>query len=286
MEISQKTIEKLRTLINEKTEYRSGPKLVSFFNDLGFNDVYSQGFPSRWMYTDEKLNTINGTADLEKCIKKLFAPMNYINRIDELDKYIEDFNQYLVFDKWQVDRDNEKITFKRKNEVALKSSGNKESISENEFLKHEFKKVNIKQIGLDSTINNILTLRLKEIKNCINSNSPLAVIFLCGSTLEGLLLGVASQHPSEFNKSKSAPKDRDKKVKRFAEWTLNNLIDVACEVGFLKEDVKKYSHTLRDFRNYIHPYQQLVSHFNPDEHTAKISWQVLKTAIHQIGNRK
>lgn len=30
MIISQKTIEKLRTLINEETEYRSGPKLVAF----------------------------------------------------------------------------------------------------------------------------------------------------------------------------------------------------------------------------------------------------------------
>jgi hypothetical protein len=286
MEISQKTIEKLRNLINEETEYRSGPKLVEFFNDLGFKDTYGQGFPSRWKFTDEKLNAINGTADLDKCIKKLFAPINYINRIDELDKYIDDFNQYLAFDKWQVVRDNDKITFKRKDKVELKSSGKKEPISEDEFLKHEFKNVNIDAIGLDSAINNILNLRLKEIEICINSNSPLAVIFLCGSTLEGLLLGVASKYPADFNKSKAAPKDKDKKVMKLPEWTLNNLIDVACDVGFLKEDVKKYSHTLRDFRNYIHPYQQLSSRFNPDEHTAKISWQVLKTAIHQIGRKK
>jgi hypothetical protein len=42
----------------------------------------------------------------------------------------------------------------------------------------------------------------------------------------------------------------------------------------------------KDFRNYIHPYQQLGSQFNPDKQTSKISWQVLKTAIHQIGNMK
>lgn len=286
MEISQKTLEKLRTLINEETEYRSGPKLIAFFNDLGFSDVYGQGFPSRWMFTDEKLSKINGTADLDKCIKKLFAPINYINHINELDNFIEDFNQYLAFDKWQVVRDNDKITFKRKDKVELKSSGNKEKINEDEFLKYEFKDVNIGKIGLDSAITDILNLRLKEIANCINSNSPLAVIFLCGSTLEGLLLGVSTKYPSEFNKAKSAPKDKENKVKKLYDWTLNNLIDVACEIGFLKEDVKKYSHTLRDFRNYIHPYQQLISRFNPDEHTAKISWQVLKTAIHQIGNKK
>ena len=75
MQISQKTIEKLRTIINEDTEYRSGPQLVTFFNDLGFNDSYGQGFPSRWMYTEEKIKAINGTAELDKCIKNIFAPI-------------------------------------------------------------------------------------------------------------------------------------------------------------------------------------------------------------------
>lgn len=70
MILSEKTLEKLRVLINEDTEYRSGPKLVQFFNDLGFQDTYGQGFPSRWMYTDEKLNVINGSPQLDRCIKK------------------------------------------------------------------------------------------------------------------------------------------------------------------------------------------------------------------------
>jgi hypothetical protein len=286
MQISQKTIEKLRTLINEETEYRSGPQLVTFFNDLGFNDSYGQGFPSRWMYTEEKIKAINGTAELDKCIKNIFAPINYISRVDELDAFITDFNQYLAFDKWQVIRDNDTITFKRKDKVELKKPTNNANVSEDEFLKHDFKDVNIDAIGLDNGISDVIKLRLKEIENCINYDSPLAVIFLCGSTLEGLLLGIATKHPSDFNKAKSAPKDKEKKVKKLHDWTLNSFIDVSCELGFLKEDVKKYSHTLKDFRNYIHPYQQLGSRFNPDKQTAKISWQVLKTAIHQIGNKK
>ena len=67
---------------------------------------------------------------------------------------------------------------------------------------------------------------------------------------------------------------------------LSNFIDVAYELGLLAEDVKKFSHTLRDFRNYIHPYQQMSSRFNPDKHTAKISWQVLKAALFQLSKNK
>ena len=50
----------------------------------------------------------------------------------------------------------------------------------------------------------------------------------------------------------------------------------------MKEDVKKFSHALRDFRNYIHPYQQMSIGFQPDEHTARICFQVLKAALYQI----
>jgi hypothetical protein len=116
--------------------------------------------------------------------------------------------------------------------------------------------------------------------------SSLSVIFLCGSTLEGLLLNTALKYPSDYNQSKSSPKDKEGKVKYFTDWNLNNFIDVSYELGFIKEDVKKFSHALRDFRNYIHPYEQMASKFNPDKHTAIICFQVLRAAIYQLGSIK
>jgi len=286
MQLKPKTLEKLRLLINEETEYRSGPKLVSFFNGLGFNDSYSQVFPPRWLYTDEKLTKINGTADMDKCIRKLFSPICYLDRIDELDSFIDEFNKYLAFDKWQVIRNNDEINFSKKNKVEIKPTPKTEEINEAEFMRYEFNDIDIDKIGLSSGISNIIKLRLDEIEKCIRCDSPLAVIFLCGSTLEGMLLDLTTNNIFEFNKARGAPIDKDGKVKKIHKWTLNNLIDVAYELGFIKEDAKKFSHNLRDFRNYIHPYQQLRSDFNPDQHTAKISWQVLKAVIYQIGNNK
>jgi hypothetical protein len=35
--------------------------------------------------------------------------------------------------------------------------------------------------------------------------------------------------------------------------------------------------------NHIHPFQQMNSGFSPRQHTAKICLQVLKVAIHKIG---
>jgi hypothetical protein len=284
MILQSKSLEKLRLLINEETQYRSGPQLVQFFNELGFNDSYGQGFPSRWAYTDEKLAKINSTPELDKCIKNLLSPVNFISRIGELDNFIKDFNQYLAFDKWKIIRNGAEITFTKLDRIDIDEKA--PAPNEDDFLKREFQEVPIESIGLDGTITEIIKLRVDEIEKCLSANTPLSVIFLAGSTLEGVLLGIALKYPKEFNQSKSSPRDKDGKVKQYPDWTLSNFIDVAYEVGLIAEDVKKFSHSLRDFRNYIHPYQQMSSRFNPDKHTATISWQVLKAALFQLSKNK
>lgn len=284
MILQDKSLEKLRLLINEETEYRSGRKLVSFFNDLGFNDSYGKGFPSRWVYTDEKLTQINGTPELDKCIKKLFAPVNFIGRFTKLDNFLKEFNQFLAFDKWKVMRNEAEITFAKADKINFDDSLS--GIKEDEFLKKEFSEISLERIGLDGIVTETLKLRFEEIKKCLTAEAPLAVLFLAGSTLEGILLGIALKHPKEFNQSKSSPKDIEGKVKQFQDWTLSNYIDVAYDVGLLMKDVRKFSHSLRDFRNYIHPYAQVSSGFNPDKHTATICWQVLKAAIYQLTENK
>ena len=268
MIINAKTTEKLRDLINEETEYRSGPKLVAFFNNLGFRDSYGQGFPSRWKYTQERLEKINGKPELDKCIKILFHPSNFIGKISELDRHILDFNQYLSFDKWEVIRNEAEISFRKVEKVKLHDD--RIELIEDHFLEREFHDISIEELGLESIILETLIARIEEIKSCFKAEAHLAVIFLAGSTLEGILLGIATKRPKAFNQAKAAPIDKEGKIKKFPNWTLSNLIDVSNEIKLIGDDVKKFSHALREFRNYIHPYQQVTSGFTPDNHTAKI----------------
>lgn len=281
MILNDTTLESLRNFINEKTVYRSGPELVKFFNSLGFNDTYHSGFPSRWQYTDEKLRKINGTPKIEKCIQMVFAPQNFIGDYKRLDQLINEFNQYLAFDDWKVLRDGKDIKFTEADQIDFTYPS--ELDNEKLFLEKEFGEIHLEKLGLDNDITNILLLRIEEIKNCMTAHAPLAAIILLGSVLEGILLGIAKQMPKQFNQSNSAPKNATSNaVKRFQEWSLANFIDVAYDLELINEDVKRYSQGLRDFRNYIHPDVQLISKFNPDDETAKISFQVLKAAISQL----
>ena len=283
MIISSKTSEKLRDLINEETEYRSGPNLVKFFNALGFNHSYGQNFPSRGKFTDDCLERMNGTPQLDKCIKEVFNPVNFISRVAELDRCIVDFNQYLAFDKWRVVRNGAEITFNKLHKVELKEDSLKSSsLSESDFLSREFSGFNISDLGLDLNVTDVLNKRVDEIEKTYNSAAYLSTILIAGSTLEGVFLGLASSYPRAFNTVKSSPKGRDGKVQPFHDWNLAAFIDVAKDLELIQLDTHKFSHILRDFRNYIHPYQQMSSGFTPREHTAKICLQVLKAAIAEI----
>lgn len=155
-----------------------------------------------------------------------------------------------------------------------------------EFLKKDFGPLSLYRIPSAGPLVPILEDRLAEAIRCHDANAPLAVIFHCGSILEGLLLGVASANPQQFNQAAGSPKDKSGSVRPFHDWKLANFIDVACELNYLKLDVQKFGHALREFRNYIHPYEQLSSRFSPDKHTADICLQVLKAAIASLSRQR
>lgn len=156
-----------------------------------------------------------------------------------------------------------------------------------DFLNHEFTIPNVQKLPIEAQAIPIIESRLVEARQVLGAGAYLSVIFLCGSVLEAVLLGAAQKEPARFNRAVASPRAADGSVKRFHEWTLAQFIDVACEIDVLKVDVKKFSHGLRDFRNYIHPYEQMASGFSPDEHTAKLCFQALKAALASVaGERK
>lgn len=172
------------------------------------------------------------------------------------------------------------------NRLSGVSISTKSSQLADDFLHHEFTIPSIKSLPIEVQAIPIVEKRLAEARVALGAGAYLSVIFLCGSVLEAVLLGAAQKEPARFNKAVASPESSDNSVKRFHEWSLAQFIDVSCEVGLLKPDVKKFSHGLRDFRNYIHPYEQMVSGFTPDEHTAKVCFQVLKAALANVAGER
>ncbi|MEO5331707.1 MAG: hypothetical protein H7839_06755 [Magnetococcus sp. YQC-5] len=147
------------------------------------------------------------------------------------------------------------------------------------FLKREFTFPDVNKLPVEAVVVSIIQSRLNEAQVALQAGAHLSVIFLCGSVLEAVLLGSAQKEPARFNQSTASPKNKEGKAKQLNEWSLAQFIDVASDIGLITPDVQKFSHGLRGFRNYIHPYEQMQSGFNPNADTAKICLQVLKAAL-------
>ncbi len=104
-----------------------------------------------------------------------------------------------------------------------------------------------------------------------------------GSVLEALILARALLSPETAFRARKAPKKSEKSV-AIQDWTLNQLVNVAVEVGWLKTDRGKFSHALRESRNVVHPWVEVSTRANFDEATCKTSWEVLKASVDDLIN--
>lgn len=146
------------------------------------------------------------------------------------------------------------------------------------FLNKDLGAVDLTALPKELTAQQVIAARLDEIDRALDAGAPLAVIFLVGSTLEGLLADLSLAHASIFTSAAAAPRVKGI-VKPLNAWTLSELITVSHTLGLLGEDVAKHADQVRNFRNYIHPRQQLKENFEPRIETARIAQQVLRATL-------
>lgn len=86
--------------------YRSGPKLVAYFNKLGFREVYGQGFPSRATFAKEKVAELNGKPKLKDALRELLDPRLWLEVSNgTVEGCAEQVNEILRYDGYEVVRD-------------------------------------------------------------------------------------------------------------------------------------------------------------------------------------
>ena len=266
--------------------HRSSSYLTRFFRGIGINATHD-GSTRKWWALGvlEQLPP----SDLEKVILRLVDLREYGGDQEKLRLAMRSMNGILAIENLRVGFDGAAPELRRTSGIQLDEKElekNAAAPDEAAFLGRRFsEELRIEELELDSTITSFLQARVDEVQACPKEKVSLGTIILLGSTLEGLLLAVGQQHPKAFMSSAAAPKDRSGKTKQLHEWTLSELINVARALDLLDVDVSKFSHVLRDFRNYIHPYEQMAQGFSPDQHTVDICWQVFRAAYSQLRAR-
>jgi hypothetical protein len=266
--------------------YRTGSQLTRFFQGIGI-DASHDGSTRKWWVLETLQRLPPG--EIEKVILRLADPREYGGDNEKLRLAVRTANGILAIENLAVAFDGATPELRRTAGIQLDAEELAKAApapDEDSFLERRFAEdLRIDELGLDVVITGFLQDRVDEAQACPRDKVSLGTIILLGSTLEGLLLAVSLQYPKAFMSSSAAPKDRSGKTKQLHEWTLSELINVAQNLGVLDVDVGKFSHVLRDFRNYIHPYQQMSEKFRPDQHTVDICWQVFRAAYSQLKAR-
>lgn len=108
MKLAVSTIKALGKVITGDgniSPYRSGPQLVTFFNEYGGDTIYGGGFPSRWKFVEDELIRLNSSEPIRKIIEEIVNPAHYIDTEYDVRAVVEYLNKYLVYDKLRLIED-------------------------------------------------------------------------------------------------------------------------------------------------------------------------------------
>lgn len=264
-------------------QYRSSMYLTEFFASIKPEARHDGSTRKRW--TLEVLRNLS-LSELEKVTLKLVDPRSYKER-DQRVLAFQTMNTVLEIEELSVDFNGSRPILVKSAPFSIEVPASAPQVSsdssEEDFLQRSYPShPPLSDLSIDADIQTVIQSRLDELELCLDRAVPLTVVIGVGSVMEGLLLAVAKKNLSMFMSWPSAPKLKTQAVKPLEDWKLVELINASYDLGILKEDVKKFSHDVRDFRNYIHPAKQLASNFKPSEHTARICYQVLLAAFQQL----
>jgi len=116
MDIRKRTLKIMAETVTGDNSYsfrRSGPDLVEFFNELGFNDTYGQGFPTRWVYAEDKIKEMVEQDRLIDFINYSLSEEHYFEtqsvKYEAQDQIIEFWNKYLELDGLEIIRNGDRF---------------------------------------------------------------------------------------------------------------------------------------------------------------------------------
>jgi len=277
--MDESTLEKIAHFIcgngDDCPQYRTSSQLTSFFARAGLPRFVHDGSTRAWWVLDCLKQC--SREELAAILKRLVSPKEYSGDKTKVAQALKGLNEAVYIEGFKLRLDGVEPRFEKVDvtfDVDVPADG---------VALKPLPAPNFFSLDLEPGIGAILQARWAEAQQCLDAKAYLASIIMMGSLLEGLLLAVCQRNPRLANSCSAAPKDSQSgKIKRFHEWSLAEMIDVAHSVGWLDLDVKRFSHELRIFRNLVHPYEQMATRTNPDADTCRISWLVVQAAANDL----
>jgi hypothetical protein len=122
----------------------------------------------------------------------------------------------------------------------------------------------------DLKLRSILERDYQEIQRAFIARCWKSLIILCGGAIEAILVDLLVQNQTKATTASNAPKEPD-----ISKWRLSHLINVSVELSLVTPGAEKLSHSIREYRNLIHPGNEIRHNLMFDAEEARIALEVL-----------
>ena len=117
----------------------------------------------------------------------------------------------------------------------------------------------------------ILERDYQEIQQAFIAHCWKSVIILSGGAIEAILMDLLMKNQTAALGAASAPKGKSD----IATWDLVHVINVSVELGLVSSSIDRLSHSVREYRNLIHPGNEMRNKLTFDKEEARIALEVL-----------
>ncbi len=124
----------------------------------------------------------------------------------------------------------------------------------------------------DLEVRKIVERDYLEIQRAFVAQCWKSVIILSGGTIEAILVDLLLIHKSKAIAAVQAPNNNKSDITK---WDLVSLIEVSVELGLVSSGAEKLSHSVREYRNLIHPGNEVRNKLTFGTEEAKIALEVL-----------
>jgi hypothetical protein len=122
----------------------------------------------------------------------------------------------------------------------------------------------------DAEVRAIIMRDYDELQRAYVTNCWKSVIIVCGGSIEAILLDLLKHNETLAKSATAAPQQND-----LMRWNLSHLIEVAVELKLVGKGIGTLSHSIREYRNLIHPGVEVRNCLSFGHEEARIAMEVL-----------
>lgn len=272
--LDHRTVERLAHLVCDP----GGPyeRRVRDLQDLlataGWRDVpYDGGAKVAWL-CDALIERRTDLVEFERFLCRVCDPLEYDGGEPDADLHRSELNQILQPEGLHI------LLYKRRRPVLepLDDETEQPVPTAPEDLAEQ-----LKRFLSDRQMLDLLLTRAEEAKACEEIGAHTMAVIAIGSFIEGVLFAVLVERDPALRKT-GLTDARTRRRVNLDRAGLELLLDTAHQRGWIQLDARDFANNVRQYRNFVHPRNQLDRGLHPDGDTVMLCWAPVKAILNDL----